>query len=135
MWAVICFLPRHWIQQELATPCASFAIAVVQNGETLWEEAFGWANREKRVSATPHTMYSLRAGCYPLQIGEARLSAGVAEENGDIMKSSWKFVAAYVFLVLAVALLASGADYFVALDTPDAQPTAAASPLSRKAGR
>jgi CubicO group peptidase (beta-lactamase class C family) len=37
----------------------SVAVAVAQNGRILWEEGFGWADRERRRRATPHTMYSL----------------------------------------------------------------------------
>ena len=33
------------------------AVAVVLNGRTLWEEGFGWADRERRIAATEHTMY------------------------------------------------------------------------------
>jgi CubicO group peptidase (beta-lactamase class C family) len=35
----------------------SIAVAVVRNGRILWEEGFGWADREQRIPATPHTMY------------------------------------------------------------------------------
>src|SRR5690606_3806571 len=34
-------------------------IAVFRNGNIDWEEAFGWADREQRVAATPRTAYSL----------------------------------------------------------------------------
>jgi len=37
----------------------SLSIAVAKNGKVIWEEAFGWANKEKKIKATPHTMYSL----------------------------------------------------------------------------
>jgi len=37
----------------------SVAVAVAQDGKIIWEEAFGFANREKRIPATPQTMYSL----------------------------------------------------------------------------
>lgn len=35
----------------------SISVAVVRNGRIVWEEAFGWADREQRIPATPHTMY------------------------------------------------------------------------------
>jgi CubicO group peptidase (beta-lactamase class C family) len=38
---------------------ASVSVAVAQHGKVLWEEAFGWANREKKVKATTSTMYEL----------------------------------------------------------------------------
>jgi CubicO group peptidase (beta-lactamase class C family) len=37
----------------------SVSVAVARGGKILWEESFGWANREKMIPATPHTMYSL----------------------------------------------------------------------------
>jgi len=44
----------------------SLSVAVAKNGKVIWEEAFGWANKEKRVKATPHTMYSLASISKPL---------------------------------------------------------------------
>lgn len=37
----------------------SMAVAVASNGRIVWEEGFGFANRERRVRATPHTTYAL----------------------------------------------------------------------------
>jgi len=37
----------------------SISVAVAQGGKILWEESFGWADREKMIKATPHTMYSI----------------------------------------------------------------------------
>src|SRR5581483_5624066 len=37
----------------------SVSVAVAKGGKIVWEEAFGWADREKRIRATPDTMYSL----------------------------------------------------------------------------
>jgi len=45
---------------------ASVAVAVAQGSEILWEDAFGWADREARVPATPHTMYSLASISKPI---------------------------------------------------------------------
>jgi CubicO group peptidase (beta-lactamase class C family) len=36
----------------------SIAIAVAQNGRMVCEEAFGWAEREKQIPATPNTVYA-----------------------------------------------------------------------------
>ena len=44
----------------------SLAVAVARQGEILWEEGFGWANRENRVPATEHTMYSLASISKPI---------------------------------------------------------------------
>ena len=37
----------------------SMSIAVARDGKIIWEEAFGFADVERRVKATPRTMYSL----------------------------------------------------------------------------
>jgi CubicO group peptidase (beta-lactamase class C family) len=37
----------------------SIAVAVAQDGRIVWEEGFGWANREDHIKATPHTPYEL----------------------------------------------------------------------------
>src|SRR5881409_4243319 len=44
----------------------SLAVAVAREGEILWEEGFGWADRENRVPATEHTMYSLASISKPI---------------------------------------------------------------------
>ena len=44
----------------------SASIAVAKDGEVIWEESFGWANREKMIRATPHTMYSLASISKPI---------------------------------------------------------------------
>jgi len=41
------------------TGACSVSVAVAKDGKIIWEESFGWANREKRIKANPHTMYSL----------------------------------------------------------------------------
>lgn len=38
---------------------ASVAIAAAKDGEIVWEEAFGWADRAEHVPATPHSIYAL----------------------------------------------------------------------------
>lgn len=37
----------------------SVAVVVAVNGRIVWEGGWGWADREQRVPATPHTPYSL----------------------------------------------------------------------------
>jgi CubicO group peptidase (beta-lactamase class C family) len=50
---------RQFIQEQIvATSVPSIAVAVARRGEILWEEGFGWADRENRVPATEHTMYA-----------------------------------------------------------------------------
>lgn len=48
------------------TGVASISVAVAKNGTIIWEEAFGWADLEKRIKATPHTMYSLASISKPI---------------------------------------------------------------------
>ncbi|HEX9166603.1 MAG TPA: serine hydrolase domain-containing protein, partial [Gemmatimonadales bacterium] len=44
----------------------SIAVAVAKGGRVLWQEGFGWADREGRVPATEHTMYSLASISKPI---------------------------------------------------------------------
>lgn len=44
----------------------SVAVAVVANGRIVWEEGFGWADREKRIPADEHSMYSLASISKPI---------------------------------------------------------------------
>ncbi len=44
----------------------SLAVAVARNGSVLWEQGFGWADRENRVRATEHTCYSLASISKPI---------------------------------------------------------------------
>jgi CubicO group peptidase (beta-lactamase class C family) len=37
----------------------SLAVAVASRGRLVWEAGFGWADREARVPATPHTVYAV----------------------------------------------------------------------------
>jgi CubicO group peptidase (beta-lactamase class C family) len=49
---------RQFIQEQLvATSIPSISVAVARRGKILWEEGFGWADRENRVPATEHAMY------------------------------------------------------------------------------
>jgi hypothetical protein len=51
---------RAYVRSQLVEPdVASLAVAVAREGEILWEEGFGWADREGRTPATEHTLYSL----------------------------------------------------------------------------
>jgi CubicO group peptidase (beta-lactamase class C family) len=45
---------------------ASLALAVARDGALVWEGAVGWADRERRVPATPHSMYSLASISKPM---------------------------------------------------------------------
>jgi CubicO group peptidase (beta-lactamase class C family) len=49
---------RRFIQNHLVEgSIPSISVAVARRGEILWEEGFGWADRENRVPATEHTLY------------------------------------------------------------------------------
>lgn len=49
---------RKLIQEQTASgTIPAISVAVARKGEVLWEEGFGWADREKRIASTEHTMY------------------------------------------------------------------------------
>lgn len=55
-------IQRRLIQQSIP----SVAVAVARGEHILWEEAFGWADRENRLRATPHTPYTLGSVSRPI---------------------------------------------------------------------
>jgi len=44
----------------------SVSIAVARKGHVIWEQSFGWADRENQVSASPDTVYSLASTTKPM---------------------------------------------------------------------
>ena len=55
------------IERELTEQALpSLAVAAARDGEIVWEGAFGWADRENRIRATPHTPYSLASISKPI---------------------------------------------------------------------
>jgi CubicO group peptidase (beta-lactamase class C family) len=51
---------RDKILKEVAAGSATgVAVAVVHKGQIIWEEGFGWANREAAVKATSRTPFNL----------------------------------------------------------------------------
>ena len=49
---------RDFIRNRMTeTQTPSVSVAVAQDGRILWEEGFGWADRENRVAPNEHTMY------------------------------------------------------------------------------
>jgi CubicO group peptidase (beta-lactamase class C family) len=44
----------------------SIAVAVSRDDKVLWEEGFGWADREGRIPATEHTMYPIASISKPI---------------------------------------------------------------------
>src|SRR6185369_16162491 len=58
---------RETIRKQLVeTETPSIAVAVARDGKIIWEQGFGWADREKRVAADEHTMYSLASISKPI---------------------------------------------------------------------
>lgn len=58
---------RSLIRTELdQRNVVSISVAVAKEGKILWEEGFGWADKERRVPATEHTMYSLASISKPI---------------------------------------------------------------------
>ena len=52
-------LRTELIEKVRAARIPSIAISVSEGGRTIWEEAIGWADRERRIPATPGTTYAL----------------------------------------------------------------------------
>ncbi|WP_293867206.1 serine hydrolase domain-containing protein [Steroidobacter sp.] len=58
---------RSYIRETLKEESIpSLSVAVARNGKIIWEEGFGWANLERQVPATEHTMYSLASISKPI---------------------------------------------------------------------
>ena len=91
---------RALIRKQMAEQqIPSLAVAVARDGQIIWEEGFGWADRENRVAANAHTVYSLASISKPFTatglmilkergkidldrpindyLGEAKLKAGI----------------------------------------------------------
>src|SRR5881296_3286584 len=90
---------RELIRQRLVEQTIpSLAVAVARDGEILWEEGFGWADRENRVPATEHTMYSLASISKPItttglmvlkERGKLELDRPVNEYLGAAKLKAW----------------------------------------------
>ena len=58
---------KSYVQAKMkSTRTPSISIAVAQDGNIIWEESFGWANREKQIKSTPKTIYSLASISKPI---------------------------------------------------------------------
>ncbi|MEX2112703.1 MAG: serine hydrolase domain-containing protein, partial [Pirellulales bacterium] len=44
----------------------SISVAVAHQGQIVWEQGFGWADRENRIAASEHTLYSLASISKPI---------------------------------------------------------------------
>src|SRR6476659_4504796 len=83
----------------------SMTVAVARDGKILWEEGFGWADRENRIAANEYTVYSIASITKPFTatalmtlvdkkridldrpvnqyLGNAKLRARVGNANAD----------------------------------------------------
>ena len=52
-------LRRTIAQYAIDLQLPSITVAAARDGNIVWEESFGWADVERQVKATPHTMYAL----------------------------------------------------------------------------
>ena len=59
---VRAFIRKQMIERNVP----SVAVAVARDGRVIWEDGFGWADRENRIAATPHTIYSLASISKPI---------------------------------------------------------------------
>ena len=57
---------RELVAEALASGVASISLAVARDGEIIWEEGFGWANREKEIATSEKTAYSLASITKPM---------------------------------------------------------------------
>ncbi|MBL8271591.1 serine hydrolase domain-containing protein [Steroidobacter sp.] len=71
----------------------SLAVAVAKDGKILWQQGFGWADRERRIAATEHTTYSLASISKPItatalmmlvQAGKVDLDAPANDYLGSV---------------------------------------------------
>jgi CubicO group peptidase (beta-lactamase class C family) len=77
---------------RVADSVPSIAVAVAQHGKIVWEAGFGWADRENRIPANQHTMYSLASISKPItatglmllvQAGQVNLDKSINDYLGD----------------------------------------------------
>nr|WP_184213090.1 serine hydrolase domain-containing protein [Granulicella aggregans] len=106
---------RDRIQQAIARGDATgVAIAVIEGGRIVWEEGFGWANREAALKATSHTPFSMASITKPFTtttlmtlVAEGRLSldtpangtllgSKIIGKNGDANAATVRMLGAHV---------------------------------------
>lgn len=90
---------RALIRQKIVDGSVpSISVAVAQHGKIIWEEGFGWANREQRIPATANTMYSLASISKPftatglmtlVQAGQIDLDKPINDYLGDAKLKAW----------------------------------------------
>ncbi len=90
---------REFIKKKIVDDgITSIAVAVAQGNEILWEEGFGWANREKMITSNPNIMYSLASISKPItatavmvlkERGLIELDRPVNDYLGDAKLTAW----------------------------------------------
>jgi CubicO group peptidase (beta-lactamase class C family) len=78
---------RDFVVHEVADGnVPSLAIAVAHNGKVVWEEAFGFADVEKGIRATPNTMYRLGSISKPITATAVMrlMEAGVVDLDAPV---------------------------------------------------
>jgi len=50
---------RARIDSAVNNGLVSMTVAVAMNGRIIWAEGFGWADKERRIRASPHSMYGV----------------------------------------------------------------------------
>jgi CubicO group peptidase (beta-lactamase class C family) len=85
---------RNFLAEEVTDGTVpSLAIAVASGGKIVWEEAFGWADKEHEVRATPYTKYRLGSIAKPItatavmrlvQVGLVDLDAPIERYLGEL---------------------------------------------------
>lgn len=85
-------------QQMLDSGVASVAVAVSHRGLIVFEAGFGWADKERRIAASEHTMYSLASVTKPLTVtalmtlveaGKVALDRPVNDFLGNVKLKAW----------------------------------------------
>ena len=85
---------RAYIRAQMVEQSVpSISVAVAKDGKILWEESFGWGGGEKRIEATPHTMYSMASISKPItttgvmtlvQAGKVDLNKPINDYLGNV---------------------------------------------------
>lgn len=92
--------PYRQIREKIASAVArsalpSMAVAVVKDCKIVWAEAFGWADKERRIAATPDTLYSLASVTKPIT---ASLVMKLAERGKiDLDAPATRFLGQHAF--------------------------------------
>ncbi len=74
---------RQYIRRLLVeTPTPSISVAVARKGRIGWEEGFGWADLERRVPATEHSLYLQASISKPITV--TGLMTLVAKGKADL---------------------------------------------------